>query len=289
MSGPVSSFIDTPASTWVVGGNWTMKVENGVMSSLESNMTWYPTNVSAPKALSHKHTFSNFVANPNQIVSLEGGETLGPKQTIDVNGTMDIGLFDNKSQWPSVPALIKLAGQTITIQVNDSKTGDHFNDYPVYGTITNFLNTTNQSIPNFLNTTNQSIPNAVLDRNYNFENPIQKGNIQNFNVTVSDTSNNNPVSNLTIIGAIVPPSEMDKLDSINENLDNITNINEHISTFTGVTNNDGFFTHSWEINEDYRSGTYTIIIQLSGLNIEKIYDQIEFEAVENDDDGNNDD
>ena len=48
---------------------------------------------------------------------------------------MDIGA-NNKIEWINVPAEIKTAGNTITVSIlDDSKTGNHFNNYPIFGKI----------------------------------------------------------------------------------------------------------------------------------------------------------
>ena len=48
---------------------------------------------------------------------------------------MDIGA-NNKIEWINVPTEIKTAGNTITVSIlDDSKTGNHFNNYPIFGKI----------------------------------------------------------------------------------------------------------------------------------------------------------
>ena len=132
-----SSFISTPASDFVVSGNWTLRVEGGNLSGFNANMTWFPTNVTAPNIQAHGHSFSNFIADPTneKIVLLGPDNTLGAKQTYSINGVMDVGANQNQTKWPSVPANIKLGGKTITISLDDSKTDGHFNNYPVFGQI----------------------------------------------------------------------------------------------------------------------------------------------------------
>ena len=137
MGGSMSSFIRTPASDFVVSGNWTLRVEGGNLSGFNANMTWFPTNVTAPNIQAHGHSFSNFIADPTneKIVLLGPDNTLGAKQTYSINGVMDVGANQNQTKWPSVPANIKLGGKTITISLDDSKTDGHFNNYPVFGQI----------------------------------------------------------------------------------------------------------------------------------------------------------
>jgi hypothetical protein len=127
ISGPLSSFLSTPSGNWVVNGSWALKVQNGNLSFFNGDMLWDPTNLTK---LSHTHNFVNFRALPdNQSISL------GPDHVIDIKGVMDIGA-NNKIQWVNVPAEIKTTGNTITVSIlDDSKTGNHFNNYPIFGKI----------------------------------------------------------------------------------------------------------------------------------------------------------
>ena len=127
MSGPLSSFLSTPTGNWVVNGSWALKVQNGNVSFFSGNMQWDPTNLTK---LSHTHNFANFRALPDtQSISL------GPNRVIDIKGVMDIGA-NNKIEWVNVPSEIKTAGNTITVSIlDDAKTGNHFNNYPIFGKI----------------------------------------------------------------------------------------------------------------------------------------------------------
>ena len=127
ISGPLSSFISTPSGNWVVNGNWILKVQNGNLSSFTGDMLWDPTNISK---LAHTHNFANFKALPDtQSISL------GSDRVIDIKGLMDIGA-NNNIEWVNIPAEIKTAGNTITVLIlDDSKTGNHFNNYPIFGKI----------------------------------------------------------------------------------------------------------------------------------------------------------
>ena len=127
ISGPLSSFLSTPTGNWVVNGSWALGVQNGNVSFFSGNMQWDPTNLTK---LSHTHNFANFRALPDtQSISL------GPNRVIDIKGVMDIGA-NNKIEWVNVPAEIKTTGNTITVSIlDDAKTGNHFNNYPIFGKI----------------------------------------------------------------------------------------------------------------------------------------------------------
>lgn len=95
-------------------------------------MQWDPTNITK---LPHTHSFVNFRVDSNS--QNNSNILLGADRAIDINGTMDIGT-NNKIEWINVPAEIKTVGNTITVIIrDDSKTGHHFNNYPVFGKIAN--------------------------------------------------------------------------------------------------------------------------------------------------------
>jgi plastocyanin len=128
ISGPLSSFLSTPSGNWVVNGSWALKVQNGNLSFFRGFMQWDPTNITK---LPHTHSFVNFRAYPNSQSRI----SLGPDRVVDIKGIMDIGA-NNKIEWIDVPAEIKTAGNTITVSIlDDAKTGNHFNNYPVFGKI----------------------------------------------------------------------------------------------------------------------------------------------------------
>jgi hypothetical protein len=129
LSGPLSSFLSTPTTgNWVVNGSWILKVQNGNLISFNGDMQWDPTNATKK---THTHNFVNFRPDSNN----QNNINLGPNRTLDIKGIMDIGA-NNKIQWIDVPAEIKTIGNTITISIlDDSKTGNHFNNYPIFGKI----------------------------------------------------------------------------------------------------------------------------------------------------------
>ena len=80
-------------------------------------------------------SFVNFRVDPSS--QNNNNILLGANRVIDIKGMMDIGA-NNKIEWTNVPAEIKTTGNTITVLIlDDSKTGYHFNNYPVFGKIAN--------------------------------------------------------------------------------------------------------------------------------------------------------
>src|SRR6476660_357389 len=134
MSGPVSSFIHTQNSDWVVGGNWNFVVKDGNLTNFLAHMKWDPTNTNTSNVKTHYHDFSFFRANPSQNI------VLGSKNQTQINGIMDVGLGLQSHNWRNVPAQINTAGNTIKISFDDSKTGGHFDTDYVFGEITDLVN-----------------------------------------------------------------------------------------------------------------------------------------------------
>lgn len=263
MSGPMSSFISTPLSNWVVDGNWTLKVENGNLSDFSSNMTWYPTNVTSPNIKQHTHSFSNFKVEPNnQNISL------GANNVLQIKGVMDIGAGLDRSYWKSVPAEIKTAGNTITITLDDSKTGHHFNNYSVFGRIVPISNLNNNVRNNDINK-NSNDNNIAKQIHIQFDfdkNPISRGKIQTLHISTFDQSTNSKINNMHISGVIVPPSEKKNIKKIESFKQDFSNLHlKNIKIFKGTTDSNGQFTYAWKLNPKFKPGTFTIITQISGV------------------------
>ena len=259
VSGPLNSFIRTPVSDWVVNGNWSLKVQNGKLISFDGQMRWDPTNLTKNTTISHTHSFSNFIEQPtNPPISLN------PLHIMDIKGTMDVGANLKKDNWKDVPAEIKTAGQTITITLDDLKTGHHFNNYPIFGKI-NTISKIN-TIKNINNATKQI--NVKIGFN---ENPIARGKIQTFTLVASDLSSNNTISGLNINSTILPPSEIKKINAINLTNSIFTDKSiKKIQSFSGTTDSNGQFSYSWKLNKKFKPGTITVVTQISGLGYQPI-------------------
>jgi hypothetical protein len=250
MSGPLSSFIKTPISDWVVNGNWSLKVQNGKLISFDAQMRWDPTNLTKNTTISHGHTFSNF-----KVQSTNTSIALGPKNMMDIQGFMDVGAGAKKDNWKDVPSEIKTAGQTITITLDDLKTGHHFNQYPIFGKIV----TTKQSNIQSVNNTPKQI-NAKFDFN---KNPITRGETQTFNLVAFDSSNNK-VAGIHINSVILPSSEIKKINAINLTNSIFTDTSiKKIHSFNGTTDSNGQFSYSWQLDKKFKPGTITIVTQIS--------------------------
>ena len=192
MSGPLSSFLSTPTGNWVVNGSWALEVQNGNVSFFSGNMQWDPTNLTK---LSHTHNFANFRALPDtQSISL------GPNRVIDIKGVMDIGA-NNKIEWVNVPSEIKTAGNTITVSIlDDAKTGNHFNNYPIFGKIEKVSQINTPTIANNpINNNGQSIQST------------QPQSAQSIQSTQPQSAQQ----------TIIPPHEATKSFRMNGNIDSV--------------------------------------------------------------------
>ncbi len=253
LSGPLSSFIGTPVSNWVVSGNWTLKVQNGILSSFDAQMRWDPTNLTKSTTISHTHSFSNFRVQPtNQSIFLD------PKNIMDIKGVMDVGANLKKNNWKDVPTEIKTAGNTITITLDDLKTGHHFNNYPIFGKINTI------SKPGII----QSVKNVTKQIHATFDfdkNPIARGGKQTFNVVISDLSSGNKIAGMHINSAILTSSELKIINGINSTNSVFTDTHiKKVLTFNGTTDSNGQFSYSWQLKKKFKPGTITIDTQISG-------------------------
>src|SRR6476469_252837 len=203
ISGPLSSFLSTPTGNWVVNGSWALEVQNGNVSFFSGNMQWDPTNLTK---LSHTHNFANFRALPDtQSISL------GPNRVIDIKGVMDIGA-NNKIEWVNVPSEIKTTGNTITVSILDNaKTDNHFNNYPIFGKIEKVSQINTPTIANNpINNNGQSIQSTQPQSAQSIQS-TQPQSAQSIQSTQPQSAQQ----------TIIPPHESTKSFRMNGNIDSV--------------------------------------------------------------------
>ncbi|MEP6576080.1 MAG: discoidin domain-containing protein [Nitrososphaerota archaeon] len=128
--GTINSLITTPETKWIATGNWSMNVNNGSLSSFETNMTWLNSTGTA----AHTHEFLNFRVQPEKVISLQQ-----PGNNIFLKGLMDVGT-NNRIVWRDVPSNVSINGKnTIIISVDDKATNHHFAAQPVLGVVKSFI------------------------------------------------------------------------------------------------------------------------------------------------------
>jgi hypothetical protein len=123
--GKVNTVITVPAGKWLATGDWDITLNNGNVTSFDTNMTWY--NSSGTNA--HTHELTNFRSSAvDQLLSLKDNDII-------IKGVTDVGA-NNKISWLEVPTTITLNDRRIlSISVDDNKTNHHFGGQPILGIV----------------------------------------------------------------------------------------------------------------------------------------------------------
>jgi hypothetical protein len=128
---------------WVLGGDWEFNVANGTLTNFVTDIVM--TQINGQGA--HRHTIEKLndvsgmnvnepassmtnmmKTNTHQKVALQGNSTM-------FRGTADI-TTNGKIKWTKVPVHVALLnGNIININIDPTKTNDHFKGLPVYGTV----------------------------------------------------------------------------------------------------------------------------------------------------------
>jgi hypothetical protein len=126
--GKVNTVITVPAGKWLATGDWDITLNNGDVTSFDTNMTWY--NSSGTNA--HTHELTNFrPAADDQLLSMKNNDII-------IKGVTDVGA-NNKISWFEVPTTITLNDRRIiSISVDDNKTNQHFGGQPILGIIESY-------------------------------------------------------------------------------------------------------------------------------------------------------
>jgi hypothetical protein len=124
-NGKVNTVITVPAGKWLATGDWDITLNNGNVTSFDTNMTWY--NSSGTNA--HTHELTNFRPSvDDQLLSLKDNDII-------IKGVTDVGA-NNKISWFEVPTTITLNDRRIlSISVDDNKTNHHFGGQPILGIV----------------------------------------------------------------------------------------------------------------------------------------------------------
>jgi hypothetical protein len=137
-NGTINSLIYAPLTKWIASGSWSMTVDNGSLTSFETNMTWNNGNGTAH----HTHEFRNFRSTEVKAIIIQ------PDNSVHLKGLMDVGT-NHRLVWKNVPTTINInGGKTITISVNDKVTNYHFAGQAIYGVVTSLTRCSDQPGPN---------------------------------------------------------------------------------------------------------------------------------------------
>jgi hypothetical protein len=140
-NGKINTLVTVPNGKWLASGNWSMTLNNGNVTSFQSNMTWY--NSSGTNA--HTHELTNFKAAPGAIQTLP---ISGSGQQIIIKGVSDVGA-NSRLSWFEVPTTITINDRKIvSISLDDNKTNHHFGGQPLLGIVDSFVQCSDTPGPN---------------------------------------------------------------------------------------------------------------------------------------------
>jgi hypothetical protein len=123
---------------YILGGDWNMNVNNGNVTSFDSNFTMVHTDGTEK----HTHDITNFVSNPDSA-------PLQPNtnETALVIGNSNIGV-DGSPKWNNVETTLILDKlSTLSIIVDSNATDNHFKNQPIYGIVTSPASQANTTAP----------------------------------------------------------------------------------------------------------------------------------------------
>jgi|SRR5215208_4041433 len=141
MSGPIDSLVyvinndnntsNTNITTlllnsdkFVLSGDWSLSINGGVLTNFGANFT----KVLADGNRWHTHELINFKTNNNTI-------QLSPDESLSLSGTVDVKL-NNTIPWNNTKTIINISkGNTITINLDNEDTDNHFIGQPIYGIV----------------------------------------------------------------------------------------------------------------------------------------------------------
>jgi len=141
MSGPIDSLVyvvnndnntsNTNITTlllnsdkFVLSGDWSLSINGGVLTNFGANFT----KVLADGNRWHTHELINFKTNNNTI-------QLSPDESLSLSGTIDAKL-NNTIPWNNTKTIINVSkGNTITINLDNEDTDNHFIGQPIYGIV----------------------------------------------------------------------------------------------------------------------------------------------------------
>ena len=122
LSGPITSLAYDQNSTYILQGNWSMSVENGKVTLLDSNITAISND--GQKSLSFQ--LSNFTAETN-LKSEANRNVLYAFGTIDVSSNSTV---------ESVPVNVNIANmKVLVITLGSSNSTNILVGQPIYGTV----------------------------------------------------------------------------------------------------------------------------------------------------------
>jgi hypothetical protein len=228
-----------------------MDVDNGNLTEFFTNMSWFDEKGTA----THTHEFQNLRPNP-EFAAIR----LGPNNTVSLQGLMDVGT-NKKVVWKDVPATLFLkGGKTISILVDDAATNKHFAAQPILGVASTLASGLDVSV----------VP---------AEETISRGDQQNINVTVSDSTSNKKIEGAKISGVLIDafPGADEFIEDMNST-EPITTSDIEGQKFSGETDSNGQFSTTQRISDSKRPGTFTIVVTVNADGYDPLSKIVPFEV-----------
>lgn len=125
--GTINSVMSTPMTKWIASGNWTLDINNGYITSFETNMLWNNINGTNP------HTHELLKLKTSKLISLNESDS-----NVSIKGIMDVGT-NNRLVSKNIPSTIDINDKTISILVDDNMTNHHFSSQPILGMVSSFV------------------------------------------------------------------------------------------------------------------------------------------------------
>jgi hypothetical protein len=123
---------------YILGGDWNTNVNNGNLTSFDSNFTMVHTDGTEK----HTHDITNFVSNPDSAPFQPN-----TNETALVIGKSNIGV-DGSPKWNDVETTLILDKlSTLSIIVDSNGTDNHFKNQPIYGIVTSPASQANTTAP----------------------------------------------------------------------------------------------------------------------------------------------
>ena len=123
---------------YILGGDWNTNVNNGNVTSFDSNFTMVHTDGTEK----HTHDITNFVSNPDSAPFQPN-----TNETALVIGKSNIGV-DGSPKWNNVETTLILDKlSTLSIIVDSNATDNHFKNQPIYGIVTSPASQANTTAP----------------------------------------------------------------------------------------------------------------------------------------------
>jgi hypothetical protein len=111
------------SSPLLVGGDWSLKVDDGNVTNFRANFTMVRTDGSEH----HSHDITNFRVGNNTQFQLD------PKGKTSINGTADYAV-NGTSKWPGSDTTITIEkARILTIQPQEQEVKQHLQGQPIYG------------------------------------------------------------------------------------------------------------------------------------------------------------